>query len=154
MIREPLIRLRGELEKELKDNILSFWMKHLPDEEHGGFHGHVTHDNRVREQAPRGAVQNARILWTFSAAYRAYGDRDYLRMADRAYRYILGHFMDQEWGGVYWELDAQGKVTSARKQIYAIAFMVYALTEYHLARGTAEKLPGDKGVKLITGACA
>jgi mannose/cellobiose epimerase-like protein (N-acyl-D-glucosamine 2-epimerase family) len=98
MIRESLIRLRGELEKELKGNILSFWMKHLPDEEHGGFHGHVTHDNRVWEQAPRGAVQNARILWTFSAAYRAYGDRAYLRMADRAYTYILGHFMDHEWG--------------------------------------------------------
>ncbi len=29
-----------------------------------------------------------------------------------------------------------------------------ALTEYHLANGTAEKLPGDQGVKLMTGACA
>ncbi|WP_306005970.1 hypothetical protein [Aquicoccus porphyridii] len=29
-----------------------------------------------------------------------------------------------------------------------------ALTEYHLASGKAEKLPGDQGVKLMTGACA
>jgi len=28
------------------------------------------------------------------------------------------------------------------------------LTEYHLAKGTAVKLAGDKGVKLTTGACA
>lgn len=28
------------------------------------------------------------------------------------------------------------------------------LTEYHIARGTAVKLDGDKGVKLMTGGCA
>jgi len=28
------------------------------------------------------------------------------------------------------------------------------MTEYHLANGTAVKLPGDEGVKLIIGACA
>ena len=28
------------------------------------------------------------------------------------------------------------------------------LTEYHLAKGTAVKLPGDAGVKLTTGGCA
>ncbi len=28
------------------------------------------------------------------------------------------------------------------------------MTEYHLVNGTAVKLPGDEGVKLIIGACA
>jgi hypothetical protein len=28
------------------------------------------------------------------------------------------------------------------------------LTKYHLAKGTAEKLPGDAGIRLMTGACA
>ena len=28
------------------------------------------------------------------------------------------------------------------------------LTEYHLTWGNAERLPGDQGVKLTTGACA
>lgn len=28
------------------------------------------------------------------------------------------------------------------------------MTEYHLANGTAEKLPGKEGVKLTIGACA
>ncbi|WP_372609936.1 hypothetical protein [Aquicoccus sp.] len=31
---------------------------------------------------------------------------------------------------------------------------VIALTQYHLAKGTAETLPDDQGVKLMTGACA
>lgn len=148
MKNEPLIRLRKELEHELKGNILPFWMEYLPDEERGGFHGHVTHDNRVLTNAPRGAVQNARILWTFSAAFRAYGDRAYLHMADRAFGYILSRFMDKEWGGVFWELDALGQVTSARKQIYAIAFMVYALTEYHLATGTRDPLQRAIGLYM------
>ncbi|WP_322866025.1 hypothetical protein U5922_007340 [Aquicoccus sp. G2-2] len=28
------------------------------------------------------------------------------------------------------------------------------LTKYHLAKGTAEKLPDDAGIRLMTGACA
>ena len=140
MNKESLIRLRNELENELKDNILAYWMKYLPDGKRGGFHGHVTHDNQVVERAPRGAVQNTRILWTFSAAARHYGEESYLAMARRAYGYILDHFMDREWGGIYWELDENGQATSSRKQIYAIAFAVYALTEYHLASGEQDPL--------------
>ena len=54
MNNEPLIRLRNELELELRDNILPYWMKYLPDRERGGFHGHVTHLNQVVEDAPTG----------------------------------------------------------------------------------------------------
>jgi mannobiose 2-epimerase len=134
------IRWRDELGHELTENILAYWMNYLPDEKLGGFHGHVTHTNQVVEGAPRGAVQNARILWTFSAAFRCYHKRVYLDMAVRAYDYITTRFLDGEWGGVYWELDEQGRVTSPRKQIYAIAFTVYAMAEYHLATGKEEPL--------------
>ena len=131
---------RDELEKELKGNILAYWMRHLPDDRHGGFHGHLTHTNQVVQGASRGAVQNTRILWTFSAAFRTCRDREYLDMADRAYGYIRSRFLDGEWGGVFWEISEQGEVTSPRKQIYAIAYAVYALTEYHLATGKEEPL--------------
>ena len=147
MEKGSLAGFRDELEIELKENILSWWMKYSPDQEHGGFHGHINHKNEVVKGAGKGAVLNARILWTFSAAYRVYPDPDYLSTAKRAYRYILDHFLDQEFGGVYWELDAEGKVKSSRKQIYALSFTIYALVEYHMACGDWEAL--DTAISLF-----
>ena len=128
-------RWKEELERELRGNILPWWMAHSPDREHGGFHGHVTHENRVVDGAGKGAVMHARILWTFSAAYRAYGEQAYRETADRAFGYILDHFMDREFGGVFWEVDHLGNPANPRKQIYAIAFTIYAMAEYHAATG-------------------
>ena len=78
MKSEAIPRFREELESELKDNILSWWMTYAPDRELGGFHGHISHQNQVVKGAGKGAVLNARILWTFSAAYRMYKNPEYL----------------------------------------------------------------------------
>jgi mannobiose 2-epimerase len=140
MDKGSMEQFRGELEAELKGNILPFWIKHVPDHLHGGFHGHVSHSNEAIEKAPKGAIMNARILWTFSAAYRMYPESSYLETAERAYHYILDHIIDKEYGGVYWELDYKGEVSSSRKQIYALAFTIYAMAEYHMACGDKEAL--------------
>ncbi len=140
--------LRSELEEELRGNILPYWMTFLPDLEHGGFHGHLTHYNKIVPGAQKGAVMNARILWTFSAAYRMYEERSYLEVADRAYIYIRDHFLDREYGGVFWELDYKGGVSASRNQIYAIAFSIYAMAEYGLASGKEEALETAKSLFL------
>ncbi|MCK5134994.1 MAG: AGE family epimerase/isomerase [Bacteroidales bacterium] len=140
MITGQFRRLKKELEQELESNILSFWMKYTPDHAYGGFHGHVTHFNQTLEKANKGAIMNARILWTFAAAYRMYGEQAYLETAERAYQYIQDYFMDRELGGVFWELDYKGEVANSRKQIYAIAFVIYAMTEYRQACGNEQAL--------------
>ena len=140
MTGTDLFTLRKELNSELVGNILPYWMKYTPDQENGGFYGYVSHLNVPNPKANKGAIQNARILWTFSAAYRIYGDSSYLDIARRAYDYISEHFLDTELGGVYWELDFRGEVNASRKQIYAIAFTIYALAEYHMACGDKEAL--------------
>ena len=141
-----VLRFREELEKELKENILPWWMKYSPDRELGGFYGHIDHRNRVVHGAGKGAVLNARILWTFSAAYRIYHNPEYLETASRAYHYITTHFTDKEYGGVYWELEPDGSVRSSRKQVYAIAFTIYGLAEYHMACREDESLNIAKGL--------
>ncbi|MFH0757020.1 MAG: AGE family epimerase/isomerase [Bacteroidota bacterium] len=140
MMKERLARLGKAMEQELQEDILPWWMKYTPDHEFGGFHGHITHENQAVERAGKGAILNTRILWTFAAAYKKYHNQDYLDTAQRAYRYILEHFLDREYGGVYWELDYRGDVISSRKQIYAIAFAIYALAEYHAACGDKDAL--------------
>ncbi len=132
--------LRTGLERELKENILPFWMTMAPDRENGGFAGYISHANRVNLRANKGIVLHARILWTFAAAFRISADPAYLEMATRAYRYILEHFTDHQLGGVFWELDYQGNPVTMRKQVYAIAFAIYAMTEYRQACGEKEAL--------------
>ena len=120
-------------------SILDYWMEHTIDP-NGGFHGRIHADNRVEEGAPRGSVLNARILWTFSAAYRHDPREDYLRMATRAYDYIRAHFIDRKHGGVFWSVDAGGMPLDTKKQIYALAFTIYGLAEYYAATGLPEAL--------------
>jgi len=77
-----------------------------------------------------------------------HGIPEYLETARLAYDYILQHFLDETYGGVYWELHPDGRVRSPRKQIYAIAFTLYALVEYHLASG--EDRPLQLAIGLYT----
>lgn len=143
---EALPRFREELKKELRENILAWWMQHAPDRELGGFHGHIDHQNQVVKGAVKGSVLYARILWTYSAAYRMYKDPHYLETARRAFAYIISYFTDKKHGGVYWELAPDGSVLSSRKQIYAIAFSIYGLVEYHLACGEDHPLKIARGL--------
>ena len=98
----------------------------------------------VDKKAPRAAVINARILWTFSVAARVFEDPDYRETADWAYDYIVEKFWDQQYGGVYWMVDYRGNPISDRKQIYAQAFAVYAFAEYFRATGNVDSLERAK----------
>ena len=131
-IMNELDEYREETTAEL-ENILSWWMKMTIDHENGGFYGKIDHGNKVSPQAAKGAVLNSRILWAFSSAYNLTHERKYLDIAGRAFRYIRDHFIDKEFGGVYWTVKFNGEPLNTRKQIYAIAFAVYGLTEYFLA---------------------
>ncbi|HVU23498.1 MAG TPA: AGE family epimerase/isomerase [Opitutus sp.] len=135
-----LLDYASRIESDLRGNILPFWLEHAVDRERGAFFGAVTNDLGVDRAAERGALLTSRILWTFSAAFRRYGDSAYREMADHATADLLGHFLDREHGGFFWSVDADGRVLRDRKQIYGQAFAIYALTEYHLATGRPEPL--------------
>jgi mannobiose 2-epimerase len=124
--------VRQEFQEELK-RILDYWERFTPDEQWGGFYGQLNNDNEVVPGAVKGSVLNARILWSFSAGHR-------LDMAERALAYIREHFIDREYGGVYWSVTADGAPADTKKQIYAIAFTIYGLTEYYRAKPLREVL--------------
>ena len=139
--------LRQQLKKELTQNILPFWMQKMPDPENGGFYGQMDGNDRIISDAPKGGILNARILWTFSAAYNALKDPSYLETATRAKYYIFEHFFDVEFGGTYWCLDYMGEPFDTKKQIYSQAFFIYALSEYYLASG--DESCRDEAIKLF-----
>jgi len=123
-----------DFQKEL-DSILNYWTTYTSDTEHGGFYGKIDQENKVYTGSPKGAVLNARILWSFAAAYGQNPKPSYLGMAKRAYDYICDHFIDKVYGGVYWAVDYLGKPLDTKKQVYALAFTIYGLTEYYHASG-------------------
>lgn len=131
--------LKASLEMELTA-ILSYWMKYTPDNAYGGFYGKLGNDNIPVPEAPKGAVLNARILWTFAAAYNHTLNPLYLATANRAYNYFNAHFIDHTYGGVYWTVDHTGRPAETKKQVYAIAFALYAYSEYYKATGHPEVL--------------
>ncbi len=122
--------LPAEVEKELH-NILNYWQQFSIDSVNGGFAGRIDQDNKVHPLAPKGSVLNARILWSFSAAWQQTGNPDHLALASRAFQYISTYLTDPEFGGLYWSVDYQGNILDDRKQVYAQAFGIYGMSEYY-----------------------
>ena len=139
--------LRNEVRQELENDILPFWMEKMTDSGRGGFYGRIDGGDTLHADAPKGAILNARILWTFSAAYRILRRPEYLDTATRAKRYIIDRFYDNDFGGVYWSLDADGNPLDTKKQIYAQGFAIYGLSEYARATGDDEAL--DYAIRLF-----
>ena len=132
--------MKQEMQDVLTQNILHFWMTQMVDEENGGFYGRIDGQGVLHPEAEKGAILNARILWSFSAAYRVLGNPEYLTMATRAKDYIIDHFLDMDDGGVFWSLDYKGQPLDTKKQFYAIGFVIYGMSEYARATGDREAL--------------
>jgi mannobiose 2-epimerase len=132
--------LRNEMQDVVENNILRFWQDRMVDREHGGFYGRIDANEVLHKDAEKGAILNARILWSFSAAYRVLKKPEYLQMATRAKDYIIDHFIDPEYGGVYWSVDYKGQPLDTKKQFYAIGFAIYGFSEYARATGDREAL--------------
>ena len=136
--------LPGEVRVEL-DHILQYWEQFAMDGETEGFVGRIDQDNKIHERAAKGSVLNARILWTFSAAYNFSKNPAHLKLASRAYQYIREFFTDHAYGGLYWSVDFQGRMLETHKQVYAQAFGIYGLSEYYRASKNAEALEAGAG---------
>lgn len=122
--------LKTELNEELK-NITQYWKENSVDQLHGGFLGKRDHFNTEVPKSNKGAILNTRLLWTFSAIGNFQKDDSCRKLAERAYDYLKKYFYDEEYKGIFWELDYKGNPVNRRKQIYAQAFAIYALTEYY-----------------------
>lgn len=130
--------MRNEM-NEAALKLLDYWMQKPIDNKNGGFFN-VSCWNEVLEGGEKSATLNFRIFWTFTQAYLYFGDLRYLEQANRAYAYIVDHFLDQEFGGAYSILDAEGNPISTDKQGYVHSFAIAAFAAYYRATGCEESL--------------
>lgn len=139
-------KISVSLAKELQ-NILNYWSTNTVDEINGGFVGERDHYNNLVLNASKGIILNSRVLWTFSAASNHYKSDKYKDLCERSYNYLKSSFKDEKFGGAFWELNAKGSPINTRKQVYAQAFMIYALSEYYLFSKNKEAL--DWAIELF-----
>lgn len=134
-----MISIKREISKELKEHILPFWIK-LKDNVNGGFFGSMNYELVINQMADKGGIATARMLWSYSAAYRITKEKSCLECANHAYDFLLHKVYDHECQGIYWMLDYKGNPIDTTKHIYAQAFAVYALSEYYRATTKDEAL--------------
>ncbi len=140
-------QLKASAKDVLVNNILRFWSERMVDTEHGGFYGRIDGHDILHPEAEKGAVLNARILWTFASATRILNRMPHRILAERAKEYLLTRFIDHQYGGVYWSLNADGSPLDTKKQTYAIAFAIYGLAEYY--RATLDQEAIDAAIRLF-----
>ena len=138
--------LAMQVKKELTTDILPYWIKRMNNPE-GGFYGRISGEEQLDTDAPVGNILVARILWTFAAAYRIFGNKEYLEMAEKAKKEIINRFFDKEYGGTYWSLNPDGTPLDTKKQIYSISFTIYGLAELNRATGDGKAL--EYAIKLF-----
>jgi mannobiose 2-epimerase len=129
----------NNVETVVRENILPFWQGML-DIENGGFYGEADFYGKADKTAAKGGILHARLLWTFSAAFRLFKDETYKKCAAHAKEFLTDAFLDKIHGGLYWLVDHKGKPLDSRKQFYNIAFGIYALSEHFLATGDQPSL--------------
>ena len=120
----------AELRRHLGEELLPLWAEHGVDREEGGFHDRLGPDLcPARDSAKRLLVQ-ARQIYAFSAL----GEPWSLEVATRGFEFLLRRFHDARHGGWYLTTEDRGK------DLYAHAFVLFALAHYHRASGESEAL--------------
>jgi len=143
MIAAGFSQAREQWNAEFRQELIAiadWWLAYTLDDEQGGFYGEVSADNTPVKNASKGVILNSRILWFFSEVAQCEPKPEYRKAAERAFHYIDCFFFDNEFGGVYWELDALGQPLNTKKQGYAQAFTIYALSSYYTLTNNAHAL--------------
>ena len=128
-----------EVEEELTGHILPFWER-LIDRENGGFYGRMDYDGTLRKDAVKGGILHARILWAFSNACTVLKDDSLMPYAKHAYEFLTGPLWDDQYGGVFWTVTADGKPAEDLKHGYCQAMSLYAISSYYEASGDEKAL--------------
>ena len=135
---------KAEVTDDLVNNLLPWWMDNVLNDT--DYWGEVAYDGTPNPEGEKGGIVSARLIWTFSGAYRVLGDEKYKEAADKLADYFIKHFMDEEFGGVFYTLKADGEPSQVMKSTYSNAFAIYGLAEHYRATGNQASLDAAKAI--------
>lgn len=126
------LKLAGEMENSLRNELLKPWYPASIDTTHGGFISAFTYDFKLAANQDKMIVTQARHVWTNSKAAELYPDISYFKDgAAHGVNFLKDVMWDKTYGGFYTLTDRQGNVKSTMKEAYGNAFGIYALAAYY-----------------------
>ncbi len=136
--------LKNESKTYLTEKLIPFWNSMI-DKTNGGFYGQLNFNLELNKKYKKGCILNSRILWFYSNAYLALGDKSYLKYATHAFDFMCKYFVDREYKGLYWSVNFDGTPNETLKHTYNFSFGLYALSSYYIATKdeNAKKLADD-----------
>lgn len=135
-MNDKLIRLADGLQKQARQDVMAFWLKHGIDEQYGGYWTDLARDGTRYGQGEKWIIVQARCLYSMCLAYQWFGEKVFLDQAAQGAAFFRQHFHDAKNGGYYYCVSRDGKqVLDDSKQPYGLAFASYALAEYGRVAG-------------------
>ena len=131
----PIAQFRQRYEHALFEDVLPFWERHSPDEEHGGFFNGLDRDGAVYDTTKYTWLQG-RQAWMLATLYRTVEARpEWLHLARSALTFLREHALRPN-GRVFFSLTADGRPIYQQRKIFSECFYVMALAG--VARATGE----------------
>jgi mannobiose 2-epimerase len=142
--------LRRKIDEMLRDELTRHWYPHAVDSRRGGFHQNMARNWSLRPDDNVFLSYQARMTWT-AAAFAQYSPAhhdEFVGYARHGIEFLDQTMRDREFGGFHWVLDPKGRPDpklSDEKQVYGMAFVIYAASKVRQVTGDdlALKVAGD-----------
>jgi N-acylglucosamine 2-epimerase len=139
MRTERIQELTQQYRNSLLEDVIPFWLKHAPDQLHGGFLNCLDRDGSVYNTDKAMWIQ-CRTVWTFSKLYNEVEQRtEWLDAARSGYEFITRHGFDQD-GRMFFVVTRDGKPLRKSRHLFTETFATIACAEYSKASGDQQAL--------------
>ncbi|CDN32436.1 N-acylglucosamine 2-epimerase [Mucinivorans hirudinis] len=145
-MKSYLISIAQKYRKELRDNILPFWIDNGIDKVNGGIYTALDRGG-VLMDSDKSVWFQGRAAWVFSYCYNTL-DRNpqYLAAAKSCVDFIEKHCFDAD-GRMFYQVTAAGVPVRKRRYAFSETFAAIAFAEYSIASG--EQSYAEKALELF-----
>jgi mannobiose 2-epimerase len=143
--RQTYLRLAAEVTQALHTEVLDIWFPRSVDTKFGGFHSHFGRDWQELPSDGKFSVFQGRMTWVAAqVVLREPAMKDeFVSIVHHGVDFLADVLWDKQYGGFFWGLDDQGKITPAfgdEKELYGIGFCIYGAAAAYQATGNPKAL--------------
>ena len=128
--RETYLKIAGEVDDALHNDVLGVWFPRAVDKAHGGFHSHYGRDWRELPSDGKFSVFQGRMTWVAAQVVMREPQRKqkFVPIVRHGVEYLANVMWDKQDGGFFWGLDDEGRITPQfgdHKELYGMGFCIY-----------------------------
>jgi len=121
--KEDFLKFKNLYEKELDENVITFWEKNCVDKEYGGYFTYLDQEGKPYDTDKYMWMQ-WRVVYMFSTLYYSHKkNENWLNIAKSGFEFLTKHGKDKD-GSYYFAINRQGKPILAPFNIFSEAFVV------------------------------